>query len=246
MATSKNVSVVTGASRGIGQAIARALAQRGDEVWALSRTPSNTDGLRSLVVDVCDERQIATACDTILKESGAPNVLVNNAGIALSAPLSKTSAEDFDRVMSINCRAAFLFCRWLMPEMAKAGRGQVINIASTAALKGYKYTSAYTASKHALLGLTRSLAIEYAPKGITVNAVCPGWTDTDMLQRAAEAIWRATGRSQEESVKVLSEMNPMHRLIKPDEVAQCCLFLASPAGAAVTGAAYTIDGGESA
>jgi NAD(P)-dependent dehydrogenase (short-subunit alcohol dehydrogenase family) len=133
-----------------------------------------------------------------------------------------------------------------MPVMAKAGGGRVINIASTAALKGFKYTSAYCASKHALLGLTRSLAVEYAAKGVTVNALCPGWTDTDMLAQSAENISKSTGRSTEEARDSLAKMNPMGQLIRPEDVARLCLFLASEAASAVTGAAWTIDGGESA
>jgi NAD(P)-dependent dehydrogenase (short-subunit alcohol dehydrogenase family) len=128
--------------------------------------------------------------------------------------------------------------------MASAGGGRVINIASTAAVKGFKYTSVYCASKHALLGLTRALAVEFAGKNITVNAVCPGWTDTDMLTASADAISRATGRTPQEARKALADMNPMRRLIRPEDVAELCLFLASPAAASVTGACYTMDGGE--
>lgn len=247
MAEPPKVAVVTGASRGIGRAVADRLAQSGYGVWELSRTATSTQGKgpRPLKVDVSDATEVERACHTILEEA-PPSVVINNAGIAVSAPLGRTSLEDFDRVMAINVRSAFLLCQALVPSMAKAGFGRVVNVCSTAALKGFKYTSAYTASKHALLGLTRALSVELATKGVTVNAVCPGWTDTDMLARAAEAISEATGRSKSESVETIAAMNPMKRLTRPEEVAELCLFLCSPAAATVTGAAYTMDGGESA
>ncbi|HKD42522.1 MAG TPA: SDR family oxidoreductase [Myxococcaceae bacterium] len=248
-------AVITGASRGIGRAAALRFAQDGYEVWGLARSMENLEKLKreaaqhgaelhAARVDASSREEVLAACETILAENGPPTVLINNAGIALSAPLAKTSLDDFDRLMAINIVAPFFFCRELMPAMAAAGGGRVINIASTAALKGFKYTSAYCASKHALLGMTRALAVEFAKKGVTVNAICPGWTDTDMLQGSARAISLATGRSHEAARDALAQMNPMGRLIRPEQVAELCLFLASPAAAAVTGAAYVMDGGE--
>jgi NAD(P)-dependent dehydrogenase (short-subunit alcohol dehydrogenase family) len=129
--------------------------------------------------------------------------------------------------------------------MVKAGHGRIVNIASTAAKKGFKYTAAYCASKHALLGLTRSLSLDFAAKNVTVNAVCPGWTETDMFAASVQRIAESTGRSQDEARETLAKMNPMHRPVKPEEVAEVVYFLcASQAGAAITGAEYTIDGGE--
>ncbi len=248
-------AVITGASRGIGRAAAIRFAQQGYGVWALARSMEHLESLkretggagaeaRVLRVDASKREEVIAACEVILSEKGPPTVLVNNAGIALSASLTKTRTEDFDRLMAINAVAPFFFCRELMPAMAAAGGGRVINIASTAALKGFKYTSAYCASKHALLGMTRALAVEFAKKNVTVNAVCPGWTDTDMLEGSAKAISTATGRSHEAARDTLAQMNPMGRLIKPEDVAELCLFLASPAGATVTGAAYVMDAGE--
>jgi len=251
MNTPNKMAVVTGASRGIGRAVALAFACEGYDVWALARSTEGLEALRKeggeairpLSVDVADEAAVLAACRTVLA-SGAPRVLVNNAGIAISAPLTKTSTEDYHRVMAVNVTAPFLFCRELMPAMAAAGGGRVINMASTAAVKGMRYTSAYCASKHALLGLTRALAVEYARKGLTVNAVNPGWTETDMLTAAASAVSQGTGRSEADAKQALASMNAMGRIIQPEEVAALCLFLASDAAAGVTGAAYAMDGGE--
>lgn len=253
MTESRKIAVVTGASRGIGRAIALAFAKAEYEVWALARSLQDLQALeghtehgkiRPLRFDAERSDDVLAAAQTVLG-SGVPAVLVNNAGIALAAPLKKMQWADYRRVMTINVDTPFLLCRELMPAMAENGGGRVINIASTAATKGFKYTSAYCASKHALLGLTRALAVEYALKNVTVNAVCPGWTDTDMLKASAENIAKTTGRSNDEARETLAQMNPMAKLIHPEDVAQLCVFLASPAARSVTGAAYMMDGGES-
>lgn len=242
---------VTGAGRGIGRSIAERFLAEGWRVWALARQESSLEALRPkgdlrfIAFDAADESSVLHAAQKLNVDAGALDALVNNAGIAISAPLHKTTNEDFDRTMRINVAAPFLLSRELTPAMIKRGHGRIVNIASTAAKKGFKYTSAYCASKHALLGLTRSLALELAHKGVTVNAVCPGWTDTDMLQASVDRIAQSTGRSQEEARDALAKLNPMHRAVKPEEVAEVVYFLAaSSAGAAITGADYTIDGGE--
>src|SRR5215217_491030 len=245
--TTQQTVVVTGASRGIGRAVALIFAREGYRVWALARAADALEVLvkeggeriRPLVVDVADEAALVAATKTILAD-GTPRVLVNNAGITVSAPLTKTSTADLARVMAINVTAPFLLCRELMPAMAQAGGGRVINIGSMAAVRGMKYTSAYCASKHALLGLTRALAVEYAKKNVTVNAVNPGWVETDMLSNATAAISHTTGRTGEQACEALASMNAMGRIIQPDEVASLCLFLASDAAGAITGAAHAI------
>ncbi len=251
MTTTSKTVVVTGASRGIGRALALSFAREGFKVWALARSAEALEALRSEgganirphAVDVADEAALLAATKAILAD-GSPRVLVNNAGITVSAPLTKTRNEDLARVMAVNVTAPFILCRELMPAMAQAGGGRVINIGSMAAVRGMKYTSAYCASKHALLGMTRALASEYAKKQVTVNIVNPGWVETDMFTNATAAITKTTGRSDDQAREALASMNAMGRIIQPEEVAALCMFLASDAAGGITGAAYAIDGGE--
>ncbi len=246
--------VVTGASRGIGRAIALRYAQAGWKVWALARSEEALTSLAAeapkgsvepVVFDASVPAQVEAVAQRLAKDASQLRALVNNAGVASSAPLAKTTLAETERMFAINVTTPYLLCRELMPKMVQNGGGRVVNIASTAALKGFKYTSIYCASKHALLGLTRALAVEFASKAVTVNAVCPGWTDTDMLKASADNISRATGRSEDEARQTLAKMNPMGRLIKAEEVAELVWFLTTaPAAAPITGAAYSIDGGE--
>ncbi|MGV3619547.1 MAG: SDR family NAD(P)-dependent oxidoreductase [Archangium sp.] len=246
--TVKQVAV-TGAGRGIGRAITSRFLADGWRVWALARQQSALEGLKGdlhfVPFDASSETSVLDAAKKLTTEAGHLSALVNNAGIALSAPMHKTSTEEFNRIMHVNVTAPFLLIRELSGAMVKAGHGRIINIASTAATRGFKYTAAYCASKHALLGLTRSLAMELATKGVTINCVSPGWTDTDMLTNSVERISSTTGRSKEEARQTLEKMNPMNRAVKPEEVADVVNFLVtSPGAAAITGANYSIDGGE--
>jgi NAD(P)-dependent dehydrogenase (short-subunit alcohol dehydrogenase family) len=242
--------VVTGASRGIGRSIAELFLAKEWKVWSLSRQANSIEGLKGDVefvpFDAESEISVLAAAEQLQKRARV-DVLVNNAGIALAAPLTKTSSADFLKIQAVNVVAPFLLCRELIPTMAKNGGGRVVNIASTAAKKGFKYTSAYCASKHALLGLSRALAAEFGHKNITVNTVCPGWVETDMFKATTEKVAATTGRSEGEARQVLEKMNLLNRIIRPTEVAELVYFLSdSAAGASCTGADFGIDAGEAA
>ena len=250
-------AVVTGANRGIGKAIALAFLRAGWPVVAVARTAESLDPLRQeagslasdlrpMACDLADSAQLEAAAQALAAADPVPAVLVNNAGISLSAPLQRTSTDELQRVLQVNTVAPYILCRALVPRMADAGGGRVINIGSIASLKGIRYTSAYCASKHALLGLTRALAVEWGKRNVTVNAVCPGWTDTDMLTRAIDAVVQKTGRSADQAREAVLAANPMGRPVMPEEVASLVLYLSSPAAAGLTGAALPVDCGEAA
>ncbi len=249
--SSRNVAI-TGTNRGIGKAIAARFLREGWNVWGLVRAPTSLESrpegkgvFHPVACDAASEKSVLEAAARLGAEVPRLDALVNNAGISVSAPLAKTSLVELNRMMAINFTTPFILCQQLMPAMAKAGGGRVVNIASTAALKGFRYTSGYCASKHALLGMTRALALEFGAKNVTVNAVCPGWTETDMLSASVDNIMKASGRSSDEAREALQKMNPQGKFVTPDEVAELVWFLAATdAARAVTGSAYAIDGGE--
>jgi len=229
-------ALVTGGGRGIGRAIALALARGGCAVAVGGRSRDTVEaaaqavratGVKALALelDVADPASIAAAARRASAELGPIDVLVNNAGIAESAPLAKTDPELWDRHFRINVTAPYLLSRETLPGMLERGWGRIINIASLAGLYGSPYVTAYTASKHALVGFTRALATEVAGKGVTVNAICPGYVATDMVWNGARNIAARTGRSFEEAVQAMARMNPGGRLIEPDEVAAVALGL---------------------
>jgi NAD(P)-dependent dehydrogenase (short-subunit alcohol dehydrogenase family) len=249
-------AVVTGSNRGIGRAVALGFLRAGWRVVAVARTADSLDALveeagpfapalERMGCDVADAGALSAAAAALQARVPVPAVLVNNAGVSLSAPVEKTGREELERVLSINAVAPYLLCAALLPGMARAGGGRIVNIASIAGLRGLRYTSAYCASKHALVGLTRALAVEWADRGVTVNAVCPGWTDTDMLHTAVRTVSAKTGRSEEASRSAILAHNPLGRPVRPEEVAALVLHLASPLAASLTGAALPVDGGES-
>ncbi len=242
--------VVTGGATGIGAAVSLAFRQCRASVTVIGRNEQRLaafaaeNDLSYQAADVADSASVRHAFDRIRSRSGAISILVNNAGMAEAAPFVKTEEELWSRTIDTNLGGVYLCTREVIPDMLQAGGGRVINIASTAALKGYAYVSAYCAAKHGVLGLTRALAAEYARKGITVNAVCPGYTDTDIVANTVENIVATTGRSAEEAIAELVKSNPQGRLIKPLEVANTVLWLAGANSASITGQAIAVAGGE--
>ncbi len=247
-------AVVTGAGRGIGAAIAAALAARGARVTLLGRSaaplqqiarrlPEGSDTC-ALACDVTDEQQVARAVDGARRALGPVDILVNNAGRAYSAPLLQTDLASWRSLLDVNLTGVFLCTRACLPDMIERGFGRIVNVASTAGLTGRPYISAYCASKHGVIGLTRALARELAPRDITVNAVCPGYTDTDIVRDAVGTIRARTGRSPEAALAALTAANPQGRLITPDEVANAVLWLCLPGTQSVNGQSIALDGGE--
>lgn len=244
---SEQKALVTGGSRGIGRAIALALTASGYEVTIMGRSEKAlaqavADGAarKSRAVDVTDEAALRQA----VTETGPYHVLINNAGAAESASLAATDLALVRRMMAVNVESAFTASRAALPGMMKLGAGRIINVASIAGLKGYAYVSAYCAAKHAVIGMTKALAAELVKTGITVNALCPGYTDTDLIANAADAIAKKTGRGAAEAIDHFAKTNPSGRLITPEEVANAALWLVSEGASAVTGQAITIAGGD--
>jgi NAD(P)-dependent dehydrogenase (short-subunit alcohol dehydrogenase family) len=199
--------------------------------------------VQGLAADVTDEASLS-ALFARAATFGAPAILINNAGGAESAPFGRTDPALWQRMIALNLTSAYLASRAAAPAMVAAGWGRIVNVASTAGLKGYAYVSAYVAAKHGLVGLTRALAVEFARSGVTVNAVCPGYTDTPMLDGAVASIAAKTKRSAEEARASLAAANPMGRLITPQEVAAAVGFLCLPSSASITGETIAIAGGE--
>jgi 3-hydroxybutyrate dehydrogenase len=244
-------AVVTGGGRGIGAAVARALADAGAKVTLMGRSEAPLQeraaalaAAQAVRCDVTDEAGVAAAFATATQTFGPAAILVNNAGAAASAPLLSTSLELFRSMLEVNLIGTFLCSRAALPDMLEAGFGRIVNIASVAGLKGAAYVSAYCAAKHGVIGLTRALALETATKGITVNAVCPSYTDTDMARAAIANIVDKTGRSAKQAETELVKKNPQGRLIRPEEVAAAVLWLCGPGTDAITGQAIALAGGE--
>ncbi len=249
------VAFVTGGGRGIGRAIAEAFAAGGAKVAVAARSRDEVDAVaRSLsangsssigvTCDVTNAQNVAAALERTAAALGPVEILVNCAGYVESAPLVRLDEELWRRTLDINLTGTYLCMRAVLPEMIDRRRGRILNIASIAGRVGFPYTAAYCAAKHGVLGLTRSVALEVATQGITVNAVCPGWVDTDMTSASIARIVEKTGRTPEEARRTLELMSPQRRLIRPDEVAAVAVFLASDEAAGITGQAIDVDGGE--
>jgi NAD(P)-dependent dehydrogenase (short-subunit alcohol dehydrogenase family) len=221
--------VVTGGTKGIGKAVADRFAARGDRIEAVGRDR----------LDVTDEQMV----EAFFEQVGPVDVLVNNAGVAWSTPLQRTTLDDWRAHLDANATGVFLCTRAVIGGMIERGDGRIVTVASVAGLVGSRYTAAYTASKHAAIGLMRAAAAEAAGTGVTANAVCPAWVDTDMTRRTVGNIVEKTGRSAEEAEASIVKMTPLGRLLTPEEVAFAVEFLAAPEAGAINGQTLVLDGG---
>jgi 3-hydroxybutyrate dehydrogenase len=250
------IALITGGGRGIGRAIALAFAREGAQIAVAARSLDQVEQVAREIADQFSTNAVPVICDVsdvksvegmfahVTENLGrGPDILVNNAGIAVSAPLTKTSDELWHQHLAINLSGTFYCTRAALPQMIERGWGRVINIASIAGKIGAPYIAAYSASKHGVLGLTRSAALEVAAKGITVNAICPGYVDTDMTTRGVENIAKRTGLQAEQAMDSIKKMSPQNRLVTSEEVAALALLLASDDGRGIHGQAINVDGG---
>jgi len=242
-------AIITGGGTGIGAAIARTLSGEGARVTLIGRrremleVASTGSGFFE-VADVTDRAEVDKAFENARALQGPISILVNNAGAADSAPFGKVTGESWRRMMAVNLDGVFNCCQAALSDLLAAASGRIVTIASTAGLKGYAYTAAYTASKHGAVGLMRALAVEYAKSNLTANAVCPGFTDTDLVSEAVAKITEKTGRSEDEGRAELARFNPQGRLVTPEEVAETVLWLCLPESRSMTGQAIAVAGGE--
>jgi NAD(P)-dependent dehydrogenase (short-subunit alcohol dehydrogenase family) len=254
MSLAGNVALVTGGGRGIGRAVALALGRAGADVAVAARSPAQIDavaaeirqsGRRAVAIpcDVGERRDVERLVKTVETELGPPEILVNSAGVAASAKFVETDDDLWERHLRVNLTGTFYVCRAVVPGMIQRRGGRIINIASTSGKVPYLYVAAYCASKHGVVGLTRAMALELARYGITVNAICPGWVQTELTDQTVENIVARTGMAPEDAVKTLAQMSPQNRLIQPEEIATLALLLASRDAYGINGQAINLDGG---
>ena len=247
-------ALVTGGGRGIGYAIAHDLLALGAHVTITGRNPETLtrakgsldagDRLATVTGDVSDRASLDTTFARAREHFGSIAILVNNAGQASSAGFSRIDDALWQRMLDVNLTGTFLGTQNALPDMLAANWGRIVNVASTAGLRGYAYVAAYCAAKHGVIGLTRALALELATKGVTVNAVCPGYTETDIVKETVEKVMKKTGRSEAEARAELTKFNPQGRLVTSEEVAEAVAWLCLPGSASVTGQSIAIAGGE--
>jgi NAD(P)-dependent dehydrogenase (short-subunit alcohol dehydrogenase family) len=247
-------ALVTGGGRGIGAAVARELAAAGARLVLAARTHREVEAvaaeLRSagsqawgLAADVTDEAAVARLAAEAGELVGEVDILINNAGAASSAPLPKITLEEWNRLLAVNATSVFLVTRALLPAMAERGWGRVVNVASVAGKVGAPYIAAYAAAKHAVVGFTRAVAVEVAARGVTVNAVCPGYVDTALTEQTVARIMEKTGRDREETLAALAARSPQGRIYQPEEVAHLVVALCDPRSGGINGQAIVLDGG---
>ncbi|MEI8717563.1 SDR family NAD(P)-dependent oxidoreductase [Mesorhizobium sp. ISC11] len=244
-------ALVTGGGSGVGRAIALALAAAGIGVTIcgrreaeLAKVAGGNDRISGIAADVTDEAAMAALYERAQAARGPFDIVVANAGMAGSAPAHKTALSDWQRTLDVNLTGAFLTVKPALAGMAARKTGRIVFIASTAGLKGYAYVASYVAAKHGVIGLMRALAAETVKSGVTVNAVCPGFVETEMLEESIRRIIEKTGRSVEQARSSLASTNPQGRFIQPDEVAAAVLWLCGDAAQSITGQAISISGGE--
>jgi 3-hydroxybutyrate dehydrogenase len=250
-------AVITGGGRGIGRAVAERLSDAGAAVVVAARSAAEVEqaveelrarGRRAVAVrcDVTDPASVEALATAAAREVGEVDILVNNAGTSSSAPLRRLALEEWNRLLAVNATGTFLCTRAFLPGMMERGWGRIVNVASVAGLKGGAYIAGYCAAKHAVVGLTRSVALEAARSGVTVNAVCPGYVDTPMTRESVSRIVETTGRSEEEARAAILAASPQRRLVTPSEVAHAVLSLCHEEARGVNGSTVVIDGGETA
>ena len=244
-------ALITGGGTGIGSAVAARLSGMGARVTGVGRRPEplqevadGRDEAQAVPFDVADEAAVEEGIATATGRFGPVDVLINGAGAADSSPFARTSSDAWHAMLEVNLTGAFLVSRAVLPEMVERGWGRIVSVASTAGLKGYAYVAAYCAAKHGVIGMTRSLALEVAQKGVTVNAICPGYTETELLSESVANIVDKTGASEDQARAQLLESNPQGRFVSPEEVAEAAAWLVGRNAGAITGQAIVVAGGE--